>query len=271
MVSIVILTSLRKDASEWCDGCEGGMWTNSAIGNTTNLIARFLPFGWVNLDPSLALSLAVFDDDKEGNRFPMRFMYWGGFSSTASIFRTFFPRLGPIRAIRHVITPRMNFTYRPDFSKYQGQFYNLPGISGDVGKSGMVNLALENRFQAKVAIGDEVKKVNNLVSLVTSTSYNLLYRDKGLTTPWSLIRNHLRIHPARYLDLDLKFSNNPRDLSFESLDFQARLQYTGGRPLFPGFMETTLSEPPMVAEEGVNKVSQTPPTANPWHLNLIYR
>jgi len=269
--SNTILTSLRKDSDEWCSGCEGGMWTNSAVGNTTNLIAKFLPFGWLNLDPSLTFSLAVYDDDKQGNRFPVRFMYWGGLSSNASVFRTFFPRLGPLRALRHVMTPRASFSYRPDFSKYQGQFYSLPGISGEVGKSSILNLALENRFQARVAIGDEVKKVNNLMSLVTSTTYNLLYRERGLTTPWSDLRNQLRIYPARFLDLDLTFVNDPHDLDFKSLDFQTRFQYTGGRPLFPGFMDVALEEAPLVAEEGVNKVSQTPPTTNPWHFNLIYR
>jgi lipopolysaccharide assembly outer membrane protein LptD (OstA) len=151
--SNTVLTSLRKDAGRWCSGCKGGMWTNSAVGNTTALVAKFLPFGWLNLDPSATLSLAVYDDDKEGNRFPVRFMYWGGFSSNASVFRTFFPRLGPLRAIRHVMTPRASFSYRPDFSKYQGQFYSLPGISGEVGKSSVLNLAIENRFQAKVSIG----------------------------------------------------------------------------------------------------------------------
>ncbi len=269
--SNTVLTSVRKDAGQWCTGCEGGMWTNSAVGNTTDLVAKFLPFGWLNLDPSLTLSLTVYDDDREGNRFPVRFMYWGGFSSTASIFRTFFPRLGPLRAIRHVMTPRVSFSYRPDFSQYQGQFYSLPGISGQVGKSSIVNLSLENRFQARVAIGEEVRKVNNLISLVTTTSYDLLYRDKGLGTPWSAIRNHLRIYPARFLDLDLSIVNDPHDLDFESLDFQTRVQYSGGRPLFPGFMETVMEQAPLVAEEGVNKVAQAPPTVSPWHFNLIYR
>jgi lipopolysaccharide assembly outer membrane protein LptD (OstA) len=269
--SNTVITSVRKDSDEWCRGCEGGMWTNSAVGNTTNLIAKFLPFGWLNMDPSLTLSLAVYDDDKLGNRFPVRFMYWGGFSSNASIFRTFFPRLGPLKALRHVMTPRASFSYRPDFSKYQGRFYSMPGISGEVGESSILNLSMENRLQARLAIGDEVKKVNNLASLTTSTTYNFLYRDKGLTTPWSDIRNNLRIYPASFLELDLSTVNDPHDLDFESLDFQTRLQYTGGRPLFPGFMEVALEEAPLVAEEGVNKESQTPPTANPWHFNLIYR
>ena len=148
--SNTVLTSVRKDSDKWCSGCEGGMWTNSAVGNTTNLVAKFLPFGWLNMDPSLALSLTVYDDDKLGNRFPVRFMYWGGLSSNASIFRTFFPRLGPLKALRHVLTPRASFSYRPDFSKYQGRFYSMPGVSGEVGKSSIVNLSLENRIQARV-------------------------------------------------------------------------------------------------------------------------
>jgi lipopolysaccharide assembly outer membrane protein LptD (OstA) len=269
--SNTVLTAVRKDPDRWCKGCVGDKWTNSAIGNKTDFITKFVPFGWLNFDPSLSLSLTLYDNDKAGNRFQLRTMYWGGFSSTASIYRTFFPRLGPIQAVRHVMTPRVSFTYRPDFSKYGGRFFPLPGISGEVGKSSVMNISLENRLQAKVAIGEDVIKINNLLSLVTTTTYDFLYRDRGAETPWSTIRNHLRIYPARYLDLDLSFANDPRDLSFESLDFQTGFQYTGGRPLFPGFIEPVVAEEPTVPEEGVNKTVVTEPTAGPWHLGLIYR
>ena len=213
----------------------------------------------------------LYDDDREGNRFPLRFMYWGGLSSTASIFRTYFPKLGFLRALRHVITPRVSYTYRPDFSKYSGRFYTLPGVSGEVGKSSVASIGLENRFQAKVQAGEESRKINNLLSLETSTSYDFLYKEKKKDTPLSTISNSLRFYPLNAVNLDLGFSNNPKDLSFESLDLQVSFNYTGQRGLLPGMLEPRLEKPVEVPEEGVNKVGAQPPTARPWKLGVIYR
>jgi lipopolysaccharide assembly outer membrane protein LptD (OstA) len=269
--STTLITTQRKAVSEWCSLCEGDKWLNSALSNQTDFIAKFLPFGWLNLNPSVTTSLTLYDDDKEGNRFPVRFMYWGGLSSTASIFRTYFPRLGPLQAIRHVVTPRVSYTYRPDFGKYEGRFYSLPGVSGEVGKASSASISLENRLQAKVTAGGETRKINNLLSLETSTSYDFLYRERGKETPLSTINNSLRFYPVSHLNLDVGFSNNPRDLSLESLDLQTSFNYAGSRGLLPGFIEPEIPKPEEAPEEGVNEVGDKPPTTKPWDIGLIYR
>jgi len=269
--SNTVLTAQRKAVSKWCSLCEGDKWLNSAVSNQTDFIAKFLPFGWLNVNPSVTTSLTLYDDDKKGNRFPVRFMYWGGLSSTASIFRTYFPKLGPLQALRHVVTPRIRYTYRPDFGKYQGRFYSLPGVSGEVGKSSTASISLENRLQAKVLKGGETSKINNLLSLETSTSYDFLYRERGKDTPLSTINNNLRFYPLSHVDLDVGFSNNPKDLSLESLDLQTRFNYAGPRGLLPGFLEPEIEKPEEVPEEGVNEVGVKPPTTNPWDVGLIYR
>jgi lipopolysaccharide assembly outer membrane protein LptD (OstA) len=269
--SNTVVSSLRKKAPEWCAGCGDDQWLNSAVGNQTEFIAKFLPFGWLNFDPSVATSLTLYDDDQEGNRFPLRFMYWGGLSTTASIFRTYFPKLGFLQAIRHVITPRISYTYRPDFSKYQGRFFSLPGISGEVGKSSLASISLENRLQAKVGSGGETRKVNNLLSLETSTSYDFLYKERGKDTPLSTISSNLRFYPLDAANLDIGFSNDPKDLSFETFDLQTRFNYTGARGLLPGLIEPAIEEPAKVSEEGVNEVGAQSPTANPWNVGMIFR
>jgi lipopolysaccharide assembly outer membrane protein LptD (OstA) len=269
--SNTVLTTQRKPVSEWCAQCQGDKWLNWAVSNQTDFIAKFLPFGWLNLNPSVTTSLTLYDDDRESNRFPVRFMYWGGLSSTASIFRTYFPKLGPLQALRHVVTPRISYTYRPDFGKYEGRFYRLPGVSGEVGKSSSASISLENRLQARVLKDGESRKINNLMTLETSTSYDFLYRERGKDTPLSTINNNLRFYPLSYMDLDLGFSNNPKDLSLESLDLQARFNYTGRRGLLPGLMEPVMDKPEEVPEEGVNEAGVKPPTANPWDVGLIYR
>lgn len=269
--SAMVLTGVRKDISQWCSGCEGGKVVNSAFSNKTDFIAKFLPFGWLNFDPSLTASATIYDEDKDGERFPVRFMYWGGFSSNASIYRSFFPRIGSLQAIRHVITPSIRYTHRPDFSKYSGRFYSLPGISGEVGKSRVISLSLSNRLQAKVGSGAEVRKINNLLALDTQTSYDFLYKDKGLDTPFSTISNSLRFYPTNYVTFDVDFRNDPKDLSFESLNLSTNLTYTGGEPLPPGFPKPDLPQPELVPEEGVGGPDDSPPTARPWHMGAIFR
>jgi lipopolysaccharide assembly outer membrane protein LptD (OstA) len=269
--SNLVLTAMRKDISEWCTGCVGGKRINSAFDDRTDFIAKFKPLGWINLDPSLSASFTVYDEDKAGKRLPVRFMYSGRISSTGSIYRTFFPKVGPLLALRHVVTPKVSYSHRPDFSKYKGRFYTLPGISSEVGESRTMNIGLSNRLQAKVRKGDEVTKMNNLLSLDTSTSYDFLYEDKGKKMGFSTIRNNLRFYPSQLVTFDLSFSNDPEDFSFENLDFTTRLAYTGAEPLPPGFIKPDLVEPERVPEEGVGRSTTPSPVSNPWHIGAIYR
>jgi hypothetical protein len=269
--SSMVFTSVRKGIPEWCTGCVGGKVVNSAFSQKNDFIAKFLPFGWLNLDPSLTTSFAVYDEDRAGDRFPVRFMYWGGVSSKASIYRTFFPRLGPLQSLRHVVSPSITYTHKPDFSKYRDRFYSLPGISGQVGESRTLNMSLSHRLHAKVGSGDDVRKINDILALTTSTSYDFLYKDKGRATPFSTIGNRLRFYPTRYVSFDLDFTNDPVDFSFESLNLTTRASYTGGEPLPPGFVKPQLEEPVLVPEEGVGGPDATSPTSRAWQVGAIFR
>ena len=85
------------------------------------------------------------------------------------IYGTFVLSKGPVKAIRHMITPRVSFNYRPDFgtaywdyyqnftdtldnslyyNRYTGFLYGSPGR----GSNGSITLALDNTVEAKMAI-----------------------------------------------------------------------------------------------------------------------
>ncbi|MFH1314125.1 MAG: putative LPS assembly protein LptD [Candidatus Eisenbacteria bacterium] len=269
--STMVLTAVRKDIGKWWSDGVGGKVVNSAYSDQTDFIAKFKPFGWIDFDPSLTASATIYDEDKAGKRGAARLMYWGGVSTTTSIFKTFFPRIGPLQALRHVISPRITYTHRPDFSKYRNRFYSLPGISGEISKSRMMNISVSNKLQAKVGSGAEVKKMNNLLSFDTSTSYDFLYKDKGKETPLSTINNKLRFYPSDVITFDLDFTNNPEDLAFESLNLTTRLSCSGKEPLPPGFTKPELKEEPLVPEEGVGGSDAAAPTGKPWHTSAIFR
>jgi LptD protein len=101
---------------------------------------------------------------------------------------------GKIAAFRHVMTPTIGFSWRPDFSEKQYGYYkdvqrdslgNLQRYSvfeGAVfggpgaGKSSLMNFSLDNNFEMKVRqktdTSETMKKVKILESLALSTSYN---------------------------------------------------------------------------------------------------
>ena len=115
---------------------------------------------------------------------------------------------GRLQAIRHVMTPSANFSYVPDmsgiqpdyyrelydslnnkllntYSIYEGQLYGTPTFNG---ASGSVSLSLRNNFEAKIMSRndtiDEVQKVKLLDNLNMSSSYNVFHQD-SLTPAWT--------------------------------------------------------------------------------------
>jgi lipopolysaccharide assembly outer membrane protein LptD (OstA) len=269
--SALTVTGERKGMSQWCSECVDGKPIHSALSNKTDLIAKFNPFGWLNFNPSVTVSSTLFDQDRQGKNYRLRLMYWGGFDSKVTLYRTYFPRIGPVQAVRHVITPSIAYTHRPDFSRYSGRFFTISGISGEVGQSRTMSIRVSNRLQAKVGTGREVKKINDLLALDSSTSYDFLYKDKGKSTPLSTIANTLRFYPSQHARFDVGFSNDPDDLSFESLKLTARASYIGGGALPPGFIEPELPAEPNVPEEGVGTPDLELPTTRPWRVDVVYR
>lgn len=117
---------------------------------------------------------------------------------------------GRLEAIRHVMTPSANFSYVPDmtsiqpdyyrelydtvnnvlleeYSIYEDQIYGTPTFNG---ASGSVSLSLRNNLEAKIRSKndtvDEVNKVKLLDNFNFSSNYNIFNRDT-LSPSWSPI------------------------------------------------------------------------------------
>lgn len=101
---------------------------------------------------------------------------------------------GPVRAIRHVLSPRIGFSYRPDFGTQQWGYYkyyvdgnsNIHKYSrfdGTVfggppdGKSGRITFGVSNNLEMKVRSGKDtitgMKKVVLIEDFTISSSYDL--------------------------------------------------------------------------------------------------
>ena len=141
-------------------------------------------------------------------------------SMNTKIYGTFLFSKGPIKAIRHMVTPRASLNYRPDFgnefwgyyqnftdtlgnelyyNRYTGFIYGSPGR----GSNGSISLNLDNNLEAKISVkGDttgQVNKVKILERFNLSTNYNLASQDGynwnilRLTAQSSLFKKKLRL------------------------------------------------------------------------------
>lgn len=136
-----------------------------------------------------------------------------------------------IEAIRHVMTPSVSYSYRPDFgqekfgyydtyekdidgydapeqvtySRYEGSLYGTPGR----GKSGSVSLSVSNNVEMKVKSSKDstetFKKVKLIESLSLSTSYNVAADSMN----WSTISVNGRTKLFKGLGINLGASFDP--------------------------------------------------------------
>ena len=192
-------------------------WTNS-ISLTSRWYSQYYRKNWEK-DSFLGMDTAyVVTDTVNG------FITANDFSLSSSfntkIYGMFlFGKNFPINAIRHVLTPSVSFTYRPDFSEsqwgyydsyynttteediqysiFQGSIYGSPAS----GKQGALNFSLSNNFEMKVRDRNDTvtgtKKVVLIDNLSLSTSYNLA-KD---SLKWSPLMVSARTKLFKNLDL----------------------------------------------------------------------
>ncbi len=158
---------------------------------------------------------------------------------------------GRLQAIRHMMTPSASFSYVPDmsgiqpeyyrelydsvnnktldtYSIYEGQLYGTPTFNG---ASGSVSLSLRNNFEAKLVSRndtvDEMQKVKLLDNLNFSTSYNVFNQD-SLSPSWSPIN----------MNGGTRLFNNKLSVSFRGVLDPFGYGDTRNRTTEPVFLQT---------------------------------
>ncbi len=192
---------------EWLDNLQNGIqhripismpvklfkyvtWTTS-VNVLDRMYFRYFEKQWVE-DPSMPKGGYLKTDTI--NQFRNVFSFDVSSSMTTKIYGMVNFKKGPIRAIRHVFTPSIGFSYNPDFSKdfwnYYSTYYDANGIEqlysmfqGNVygtppsGQSGRINYSFGNNLEIKVPSRKDtitgVKKVKVIEDLTLSGSYDL--------------------------------------------------------------------------------------------------
>jgi len=153
--------------------------------------------------------------EREEKGFYRLYEYSFGASINTTIYGMYMFKRGPVKALRHVVTPSVSYSWRPDFgdekygfyekdprdstgkklySPYRYSLYSIPGQ----GRSGVVSFSLNNKLEMKVKDENDTvnheRKVPLLETFNLNTSYNIIaeefnWNDLRMTARTTLFKN----------------------------------------------------------------------------------
>ncbi len=135
-------------------------------------------------------------------------------SMTTKLYGMFSFRKGPIKAIRHTITPNVRYTVTPDFNSNVYGFYGAEGRLGSYspydgtiyggpssGRSELLSFSLTNNLEAKVLSKRDTTGKYTKVSLIDNFTASSSYDFQKDSLNLSPINLSLRTKVTKYLDL----------------------------------------------------------------------
>jgi lipopolysaccharide assembly outer membrane protein LptD (OstA) len=249
--------------------------TRSAVATTASLSDSRRLFGWLNMSPAINASNVVFDHDQLGNKIVPATTWSSSMTASTTLYGSFRTSLGPLVGLRHVIFPSVSVSYSPDFEQLtyvdannvrQQRFrgFGAIGISGF--KSARMSFSLNQRLQAKLKRGDDVKRLDNLLSWDISGSYNFLWREQLLKHPLSTLGSTVRLQPPGLVGADVSwvtdvYSQRP----IRSLGYNVWLSMSGGAGAGAGEPAQGGGEVPLDA-----RPAEDANFAAPWTVSLAF-
>ena len=208
-------------------------WTHTSSINAPQKLFKYISFNprlnlksiWVNeyFEGIWDDSTKVFQKIKK-EAFATRTTGSFSLSANTKIYGLFPIPIGPIKVIRHVMSPSIGYSWTPDFSKpifgqdlgyvitktdSTGKEYYHDKFSGTMGgntprfESKSMNFSLNNIYQAKIINNEKEKKVD-LLNWRMNGSYNFAADSLNLST----IRSSIRSKIAGKLNLDLSLTHD---------------------------------------------------------------
>lgn len=234
--------------------------SESARWNLSLLDSRKI-LGWLNLSPSFSLTESWVDREFTPTDtlfgFRRAAVYSVALSSGTSLYGTISPNIGPLRALRHTLSPNVSLVYNPDFKNLTftnalgRRISRFPGVSA--AQSQNLVYSVENRFQAKVKSGDNDLKRLDLFSWRLDGRYDLLAAKRHESRPASNIGNTININQIKSVGLDFRSDNDPyHQLRFQSFSMNSRVSFSGVLPggVAPAQGETARQSAPAAAGRG---------------------
>jgi lipopolysaccharide export system protein LptA len=209
----------RKDWEETVDA-------NQAAGLNTSLSDRRRILGGLNITPSLRFSAAWAQRDDAGRRNRTGATWSAGLSGSGTVYGTFFPRIGTLEGLRHVLEMSAGYSYRPEIPSIEG-FPNVGGISLGSSKASAVSLRMTQRLHLKWLSGEKAVKKENLLIWTTSTGYDFLARDRD-REPWADMSHNLRLDPGKTVRSELSLVHDLQEWRRRRLQLRTTMHLKGG-------------------------------------------
>ncbi len=177
---------------------------HAGIEHNTGANYDYKLLGWLNLAQGISYSEAWFDRDMKNDK-PARGYAWN--TSSSAFFSMYGIRVfskSYVSAVRHIITPRISFSYSPNQER-NDRFYSFESISLPTGqKSRSMGFALEQKWQLRLAPNDKRKelKLNDFILWNANASYNTDAMNKKLSN----ISHRVSMKPGDLEIGDFKFT-----------------------------------------------------------------
>jgi lipopolysaccharide assembly outer membrane protein LptD (OstA) len=259
--------------------------TDLSLSDTRSLLGIF------RVSPSMSYSEVFYSKDAAGN-LNQRAGVWGAaLGANLSAFGTFRPGIGPLRAIRHVLTPSAYFRYQPPYPKLfytdtagvsRPRFTGIGGISLTAGEVQRIDFSIRNDLHVKWGDAAKPTVINNMIEMQTGFSYDLLAvrnaeraeRQTGVkhkAQPLSALSTRLILRPIRRSDFTFDFVHNPYDGKLLRLNASTGFALSG-RTTEDRYMGSQPQPAPgtdaLASQSGMYTPQGTAPTALPWQFSL---
>jgi hypothetical protein len=163
---------------------------------------------WLNVTPSLSWGAMWTSRPDTANMLDpdTRHNVNAGINSSATFYGTFPAEIGPLKALRHVVTPSVGAQVSISNSR-RGGAYILGGkqVHGDTSR--IVSFGLRNVLQAKAMWKDEEKRFDQLVTMSTTLNYNA----DAETHRWSDPVTSIRVNPSQILTSNISLRHSLYD------------------------------------------------------------
>ncbi|MFN0149839.1 MAG: putative LPS assembly protein LptD [bacterium] len=207
---------------------------NFATEGTFSLSNSMKLFGWLGLSPSADYREALFNKDKTGKSWQERGVWSARAAANTNLYGTWWPRLGPVVGVRHIMTPSVSFGYSPEFNQYliasdagvpnaQDLFPSVSGIGGTPRGSQSLGISVQHTFQLKLNSGGKERSIDDLLIIGQSLSRDIKRGGKS----WSNLSSSVRLRPARRYDVNVSMTHDLYDLTIESASIQNQLSLDG--------------------------------------------
>lgn len=154
-------------------------------------------------------------------------------SMSTKLYGMYLFKVGRVKAIRHVLTPNVSLSYRPDFSHEQYNYYHYvqTNIAGDSalysifqngiygsparGKSGFINFSLSNNVEMKLRPSKkDTSAQDRKIILIENVGISSAYNMAADSFNWSMISISGRTKLLKIIDITMSAILDPYKMDY---------------------------------------------------------